>query len=69
MQDLDDPSSTEQDPALEIQNETDVRHGKIRILIGSNESLLGQYRELVTDLANDGRISALVVDEAHCVVK
>jgi ATP-dependent DNA helicase RecQ len=39
------------------------------VLLGSAESLLGQHRQLLEDLAEAKLIGALAVDEAHCVMK
>ena len=69
MQDLDDPSCTKQDHELKLSSEEDVRRGNVHILLASPESLLGQHRQLISDLADKNMIGAIVIDEAHCVLK
>ena len=69
LQDLDDPSYTEHDHKTEITNKDNARLTDLQIVLASPESLLGQYRQQITDLADSKHIAALVVDEAHCVLK
>jgi superfamily II DNA helicase RecQ len=66
---LDDPSATSRDHDLELNSIDDLKKGKVQILLASPESLLGQYRKLIADLAEANLIGAIAVDEPHCVLK
>ena len=47
----------------------DIKEGNVDIVLASPESLLGNQRKLILNLAKDGKIITIFVDEAHCVVK
>ena len=63
---LDDPTVCAD---LEIYSTEELMRGHMQILLASPESLLGQHRKLVADLAEKDLVGALAVDEAHCVIK
>jgi superfamily II DNA helicase RecQ len=69
LQDLDDPSFTSDDHETLLTREEDVKEGKVKVLLASPESILKQHRKLIEDLASQKIISAIAVDEAHCVLK
>ena len=47
----------------------DLEKGKCDVILASPESLLGEYRSLLTKLSNNKVLKAIFIDEAHCIKK
>lgn len=66
---LSDITGQKKTESVETLSINDIHEGHFDILLCSPESILGDHRTVITDLAERKVLRAIFIDEAHCITK